>query len=116
MGPFSAPEIPLFKRFKQFWSNVVQNYFTPGLNDESLLTILDSDTQEEILFYPTGQLNIDHSRDDYRELNGSYGYVLGRSSSKRNKIHETWSYAQCKIYVSPDLWHGDLFFRILDFV
>lgn len=67
MGPSSAPEIPLFKRFKTFWPNIIKDDFNPGITDESVLTELDS-VKNEILSFATEQLNTDHPRDDYREL------------------------------------------------
>ena len=67
MGLSSGPEIPLFKRFKKFWPNIITDDFNPGINDEYVLTELDS-VKNEILLFATEQLNTDHPRDDYREL------------------------------------------------
>lgn len=67
MGLSLAPEVPLFKRFKQFWPNIVNENFNPGINDESVRTELDSVIQE-IFSYATEQLNTNHPRDDYRKL------------------------------------------------
>ena len=39
----------------------------PGINDEFVLTELDS-VMQKILSYATGQLTTDHPRDDYGEL------------------------------------------------
>ena len=67
-NPASSPEIQLFHKFKQFWSNVKQCVYTPGVQDEAVSSELDLETQPGVLAYAIEQLEINHPRDDYREL------------------------------------------------
>ena len=48
LAPSSAPGIQVLKRFKEIWPNVVHSDFSSGTRDDTVLTELDSETNEMI--------------------------------------------------------------------
>ena len=68
MGPSSSPELLLFKKFQQFWPNVVQREFNAGIHDVDVSAELVPEASQRILSFAIEQLNMEHPRDDYREL------------------------------------------------
>ena len=68
MGPSSGPDVQLFERFRHFLSNVKKAEYTPGIQDVVVGAELDCETQQRNFSYATEQLEIQHPRDDYREL------------------------------------------------
>ena len=68
MGSSSGPDIQLFKKFRHYWPNINQAEYTPGIQDKVVGAELDCETQQRNLTYATEQLEIQHPRDDYREL------------------------------------------------
>ena len=46
LGPSSAPEIQVFRRFKEFWPNFVHSDFSPGIRDDTVQTEVDSETHQ----------------------------------------------------------------------
>ena len=69
MGPSSAPEILLFKRFKTFWPKIVHadyNY-KPGVDDAGIAAALFT-VSTDVKDFVINQLQLAYQRDDYREL------------------------------------------------
>ena len=67
MGPSSGPDILIFKRFKAFWPNIVYSDYKPGNEVLELLNAL-ADMLDDMKTFLTGQLEMSHQREDYREL------------------------------------------------
>ena len=69
MGPSSAPEILLFKRFKTFWPKIVHadyNY-KPGVDDAGIAAALFT-VSTDVKDFVIDQLQLAHQCDAYREL------------------------------------------------
>jgi hypothetical protein len=67
MGPSSGPEILLFKRFKVFWPNIRCAEYKPGIDDPAIAGAL-VDVLNDTKTFLTNQLQMNHQREDYREL------------------------------------------------
>lgn len=67
MGPNSAPEILLFKRFREQWASINQETYNDASSDEFTLSELVN-IRAEVIAFCSCQLLEYQSRDDYREL------------------------------------------------
>jgi len=67
MGPSSGPEILIFKRFKAYWPNIVNNDYKPGVED-TVVAVALVDVSADVKEFVISQLELTHQRDDYREL------------------------------------------------
>ncbi|XP_044596983.1 uncharacterized protein LOC123273609 isoform X2 [Cotesia glomerata] len=63
----SGPNVPIFLRFKNKWSNFNTSNYTPGILDPIILNALE-DVKEETVTFITNQLQVAQPRDDYCEL------------------------------------------------
>ncbi|KAL4113207.1 hypothetical protein QTP88_016873 [Uroleucon formosanum] len=63
----SGPDVPIFKRFQQFWSNVNTTNFEPGIKNDYVEKLLHN-VSEEIIDFSISYLNNMLPREDYREL------------------------------------------------
>ncbi|KAL4144007.1 hypothetical protein QTP88_006252 [Uroleucon formosanum] len=63
----SGPDVPIFKRFQQFWSNVNTKNFEPGIKNDYVEKLLHN-VSEEIIDFSISYLNNRLPREDYREL------------------------------------------------
>lgn len=67
MGPSTAPEIFLFKRFQAFWPNIVVSDYKPGV-DVPVIAAALSDLCSNVKDFVVSQLGLAQQRNDYREL------------------------------------------------
>ena len=67
VGPSSGPEILLFKRFRAFWPNIVFADYKPGIAVPTIAKAL-TDVMHDLKAFVTDQLEMDHTREDYREV------------------------------------------------
>ena len=67
MGSSSGPEILLFKRFKEFWPNIIISHYKPGIEVTAIANSLQ-DVSADMKVFVIEQLAMAHQRDDYQEL------------------------------------------------
>lgn len=67
LGPSSGPDILIFKRFKNSWTNINQEHFKSVSTDTSLFKDCES-ISDYIISFAKDQLTLYHPRDDYKEL------------------------------------------------
>jgi hypothetical protein len=82
MGPSKAPEILIFKRFKEQWAYIDQDRFNDAFSDDYASTQL-ADVRVEAIAFCERQLEDHQPRDDYRELLQLMLTFLGKSSSDK---------------------------------
>ncbi|XP_044578979.1 uncharacterized protein LOC123261451 [Cotesia glomerata] len=63
----SGPNVPIYQRFKKKWDEIDQSNFTAGICDKKVLEVI-TPIKDEILKFVNNQIEMDHCRDDYREL------------------------------------------------
>lgn len=63
----SGLDVPIFKRFKQYWGNINTQNFKLGTQNEYIQKNL-SDVCSDIITFAVNYLQIKHPREDYREL------------------------------------------------
>ena len=96
MGPSSAPEILLFKRFKTFWPNIVLHTdYKPGVDVPVIAADLLA-VSADVKGFVRDQLQLQHQRDDYRELLEPTLLFMGEVPQrglffrKPGAIHRAW--------------------------
>lgn len=67
LGPSSGPEILIFKKFRNAWTNIDKNNFSPISNDSSALKDI-ANVSTDVISFAQRQLNQYQPRDDYKEL------------------------------------------------
>ena len=67
MGASTAPDVLLFKRFRDQWNKIDIQKYLDSFSDAYAVGIVAS-RKSAILEFLTGALNITQPRDDYREL------------------------------------------------
>lgn len=67
LGPSSAPDILVFKRFKTAWPNIDQSKFSTIQSDLNALKCVEHITSS-IIAFAEKQLHVFQPRDDYKEL------------------------------------------------
>lgn len=63
----SGPDVPIFKRFQQFWGNIDQNKFKAGIMNDFVKTILN-DVCDNVISFANNYLLLKQPREDYREF------------------------------------------------
>ncbi|XP_074112741.1 uncharacterized protein LOC141536250 isoform X2 [Cotesia typhae] len=63
----SGPNVPIFTRFKDKWSEIDQQKYVAGISDQGVFGVI-GDTKEQILILLTNYSQISQPRGDYREL------------------------------------------------
>jgi len=63
----SGPDVPIFKRFQQYWGNLYTEKFRPGTINEFIQKNL-SDVRSDVIHSVVDYLQIKQPREDYREL------------------------------------------------
>jgi hypothetical protein len=63
----SGPDVPIFKRFQQYWGNLNTEKFEPGTINEFIQTNV-SDVCSDVINFVVDYLQIKQPREDYREL------------------------------------------------
>lgn len=64
----TAPTVPLFDRFKSSWLNVNKTIFEPGVNDDFVDSSFETAEKHQLIDFCRRQLEIQHAREDHREL------------------------------------------------
>ena len=85
MGPTSGPETPLFKRFRESWTEINRVNVKHGIHNVSV-KIAVADIRESVLHFLEEHLLDRHFRDDYKEFLELVGVFLGSSSSVNVKF------------------------------
>jgi len=62
-----GPDVPIFKRFQQFCSNINTTNFKPGIKNDYVEKLLHN-VSTEIIDFSISYLNYRLPREDYREL------------------------------------------------
>lgn len=70
MPSSSGPNVPLFKRFKEFWPKINQSHYKSALEDEHTSSLLQGENFDKasILNFVANALATQQPRDDYREF------------------------------------------------
>ena len=63
----SGPDVALFKRFQQSWSQIDLHRYEPGIQDGYVSSTIGGD-HDHILQFCLDQLQLHHPREDYKEL------------------------------------------------
>ncbi|KAE9539939.1 hypothetical protein AGLY_005191 [Aphis glycines] len=66
-GITSGPNIPLFKKFQEYWSKLNTSHFNAGIEDINICTAL-SHTKNDVLQFALDHSKKEQFREDYREL------------------------------------------------
>jgi hypothetical protein len=82
MGPSKAPEILIFKRFKEQWAYIDQDRFNDAFSDDYASTQL-ADVRVEAIAFCEPKHEDHQPRDDYRELLQLMLTFSGKSSSDK---------------------------------
>ncbi|XP_050541482.1 uncharacterized protein LOC126905632 [Daktulosphaira vitifoliae] len=85
MPPSTGPDIALFKRFFNSWENIDKKLYCNMLTDDVVLNILAPDI-DIISKFCENKLNLNHPRDDYKELLELCLLFIGKENEKI-KIH-----------------------------
>lgn len=64
---YSSPEVPLFKRFREYWRFIDTTQYESGIAADDV-AILVEDIKQSSIDYANKQLEHRHPRDDYKEL------------------------------------------------
>ena len=67
MGSTSSPEIPLFKRFKEYWRFIDKAKYEPGIAADDVASLVE-DIKEGTIHYASSHLEQIQPRDDYKEF------------------------------------------------
>jgi len=68
MGPSNGPYIALFKKFSNFWPNIIQDAFENGLMNTCYITRELKLIKTDLVKFIIDQLTQFQTRDDYKEL------------------------------------------------
>jgi len=85
IGPSSAPEILLFKRFRDNWTSIDQTSYSVAASDDFVTSEL-VDVRSEIIDFCELQLQNNHPRADYRELITLLLVFLGATPADKVKF------------------------------
>jgi len=67
LGATSSPEVPLFRRFQQFWEFVDQSKYESGMADDTVSRSVQ-DISDSTIQFANRYLAESQPRDDHREL------------------------------------------------
>ena len=67
LGSTSAPQVPIFTRYQQYWMFVDQSRFETGMSSDAVSTSVQ-DIKESTTEFAKGYLRESQPRDDYREF------------------------------------------------
>lgn len=67
LGATSAPEVPIFQRFRKDWAKIDQTKFQTGINDAKVKEIVDV-VKVDVVNFCENELKKGTFRDDYKEL------------------------------------------------
>ena len=89
MPPSTGPDVPIFKRFEQFWSQLDQTKFSCGIDDEKVQSFITTDQVEEINSFVSHHLEVAQPRDDYKEFLELVQIFLGKVPLEKVTFHPT---------------------------
>lgn len=87
MPPTTGPDVAIFKRFKQAWSEFDLTKCKSSTDDEEVTQFLTNDCISHIKSFVEKQLEISQPRDDYKELLQLTLIFIGCNSSREIKLH-----------------------------
>ena len=63
----SGSDVPIFKRFQQFWKCVDQSNYKTGIDNEEIARSTQND-RDDVISFAMQQLEINEPKDDYRRF------------------------------------------------
>lgn len=67
LGPTSGPDTPIFKRFKEAWTNIKSKNFEVGISDPEVAKAIE-EVKGDLINFLKNSLEKKYARDDYEEL------------------------------------------------
>ncbi|KAK2708513.1 hypothetical protein QYM36_014199, partial [Artemia franciscana] len=97
MGSTSSPEVPLFKRFQDYWRFIDTDKYETGIAADDVARLVD-DIKQSTIDFANKHLEQSQPRDDYKEfLELVLIFLHLQITCERSTIHVTRSDAPCQM-------------------